>query len=80
MTTKTKLVLGLVGAAAAGVIIGILVAPESGADMRRNISRTTGSWADSLGDVFANAKGELSRMGKKGSQMANDTADRYSNA
>ena len=30
MSAKTKIVLGLVGAAAAGVIVGLLLAPDSG--------------------------------------------------
>ena len=33
MTTKSKIVLGIVGAAAAGVVVGLLLAPERGADM-----------------------------------------------
>ena len=76
MTQKTKLVLGILGAAAAGVAIGMLLAPEKGSDMRRNISKTTGSWASNLGDLFANAKGELTRAKTKGKMGARRMANR----
>ena len=40
MTTKSKIVLGIVGAAAAGVVVGLLLAPERGADMRKTIKKS----------------------------------------
>lgn len=70
MTQRTKLIVGILGAAAAGVAIGMLLAPEKGTDIRRNISRTAGSWAENLGDIFANAKGELTRASTKGKLTA----------
>lgn len=48
MTQKTKLIVGIIGAAAAGVAIGMLLAPDSGNNTRRTIGRTAGSWAFSL--------------------------------
>jgi gas vesicle protein len=78
MTSRTKVILGIVGAAAAGAAIALLLAPERGADLRTRISRTTGGWADQLTDVFANAKGEIKNLAKKGSNAASDTANRYS--
>jgi gas vesicle protein len=44
MTTRTKVILGLVGAAAAGVIVGLLVAPEKGTDMRKKVGETATDW------------------------------------
>jgi gas vesicle protein len=78
MTTRTKVILGIVGAAAAGAAIALLLAPEKGSDLRTRISKTTGSWADQLTDVFANAKGEIKNLARKGSSAATDTANRYS--
>jgi gas vesicle protein len=66
MNQRTKFILGIVGAAAAGVAIGMLLAPDSGTSTRRNISRTAGSWASSVGDLIANAKGQLTSATTKG--------------
>jgi gas vesicle protein len=80
MTQRTKLILGIVGAAAAGVAIGMLLAPDSGTATRRTISRTAGGWASNLGDILANAKGELTRATTKGkiaSRRAANRADDY---
>ncbi len=78
MTTKSKVILGLVGAAAAGVIVGLLLAPEKGTDLRRNLGKTTGDWADHLTDLFANAKGEISNLGRKASKRAGNVTESYS--
>lgn len=56
MTTRSKVLLGIVGAAAAGVIIGLLIAPEKGKDTRKKIKKTAGDWADSLGHLWAKGK------------------------
>lgn len=84
MNNKTKLILGLVGAAAAGVIVGLMLAPEKGTDMRKRISRTAGDWADHLTDLFANAKGELQNLRNKGARgarnMAGEAENRFNSA
>lgn len=79
MTTRTKVILGLVGAAAAGVAIGLLLAPEKGSDMRKKLSTTAGGWTDHLTDLFANAKGELQNWKGKGTRAASDVAKKFSN-
>ena len=79
MNTKSKVILGLVGAAAAGVLVGLLLAPEKGTDMRKKIGDTAGDWANHLTDLFANAKGELQNLKGKGAQVASDAADRLNN-
>ena len=79
MTTKSKVILGLVGAAAAGVLVGLLLAPEKGADTRKKISQTAGDWASQLSDLFTNAKEEIANLKNKGTKMASDAASRYTN-
>lgn len=79
MNTKTKIILGLVGAAAVGVVVGILLAPEKGSDVRKNIGKTAGDWADHLTDLFANAKGEIQDLGNKASRAASNAATEASN-
>jgi gas vesicle protein len=78
MSAKTKLVLGLVGAAAAGVIVGLLLAPESGADTRKKLKETAGDWGSHVGDLFSNAKDEIGNLKSKGAKAASKAAERYS--
>jgi len=59
---KSKLLLGILGAAAAGVVIGLLVAPEKGTEMRRRIRKTTDGWTDALGNLFTKAEDESDHM------------------
>jgi gas vesicle protein len=56
MTTKSKVLLGILGAAAAGVVIGLLIAPEKGKDMRKKIRKTVGDWSDELGHLWERGK------------------------
>ena len=78
MTTRTKVIMGLVGAAAAGVIVGLLVAPEKGSDMRKKVGDTATDWAGRLTDLFANAKGEVDNLKTKGANMAKEAANKFS--
>lgn len=79
MSTNSKIILGIVGAAAAGVVVGLLLAPEKGTDTRQKITKTAGDWGTQLSDLFANAKEELNNLKSKGSKVANDAASRYTN-
>jgi gas vesicle protein len=56
MSTTSKIIIGVLGAAAAGVVIGLLVAPEKGTDMRKKIRKTAGGWVDSLGQLWTRGK------------------------
>lgn len=77
MSAKTKLVLGLVGAAAAGVVVGLLLAPDSGTATRKKISSTAGGWGSHLGDLFSSAKDSVSNLTKKGTSQASDVKESY---
>lgn len=79
MNTKSKIIVGIVGAAAAGVVIGLLLAPEKGSDLRKTIKNTTGSWTDHLADLFTDAKDELGSLRKKGNRGADDAANKFNN-
>lgn len=79
MTTKSKVILGLVGAAAAGVLVGLLLAPEKGSDLRKKVKETAGGWAGHLSDLFANAKGEFDNLKNKGARAAGDAGNKFSN-
>ena len=79
MTPRSNVILGLVGAAAAGVIVGLLVAPEKGADTRKKVGDTASDWAGRLSDIFTQAKGEVDNLKTKGTKMAKDAANKFSN-
>lgn len=59
MTTKSKVLLGILGAAAAGVVIGLLIAPDKGKDTRKKIKKTAGEWAENLSHLWAKSKGAM---------------------
>lgn len=75
MSTSTKVALGVFGALAAGVIIGLLVAPEKGTEMRQRIKKTAGDWASQLGDVFSHAGQEVDQMKQKVKSTAKATTE-----
>jgi gas vesicle protein len=56
MTTTGKIALGILGAAATGVIFGLLMAPDKGSETRKRIKRTTGTWVDNVGHLFKKNK------------------------
>jgi gas vesicle protein len=66
MNTKSKVALGILGAVAAGVAIGLLIAPEKGKEIRKRIKKTAGSWADNLSHLFVRGEEELDGLKEKG--------------
>jgi gas vesicle protein len=83
MNTKSKVLIGILGAAAAGVIIGLLVAPEKGSDIRKKIKQTAGDWADNLGTMWTrgkeeaeNAASEVKDKAKQARSQAEDKANK----
>ena len=79
MTTTTKVILGLVGAAALGVTVGLLIAPEKGTDMRKKVGDTASDWAGRLSDLFSSAKDEFDNLKSKGANMAKEAANKFNN-
>jgi len=71
MNSTGKVVLAIIGAAAAGAIIGMLVAPEKGSDLRKKISDTAGDWSTQLSQLLASGKAQLENL----KQTANNTAE-----
>jgi gas vesicle protein len=73
--TTTKLIVGILGAAAAGVIIGVLIAPEKGADLRSNLKKTAEDWADEISDWMGKGKEYLSEMKNRVASEADELKD-----
>ncbi len=61
MTKNSKIFLGILGAVTAGVVIGMLIAPEKGKDMRKKIKKTADQWSDNLSHLFHAGKEKLSK-------------------
>jgi len=56
MNTTSKVVLGILGAAAAGVVIGMLLAPEKGKETRKKLKKTAEDWADKASSLWARGR------------------------
>lgn len=84
MNTKSKIILGILGAAAAGAVIGMLVAPESGNDMRKRISKAAADFAEELTKAIVNGREQLgdakNTILKEAKSLGQDAVARYSRA
>ena len=80
MSTKSKILLGIIGAAAAGAAIGMLLAPEKGSDLRKKLKKSAGDWAASLADLVATGQEELKNFTSKATDAANDYSSQAGNA
>ncbi|MEO7768229.1 MAG: YtxH domain-containing protein [Ferruginibacter sp.] len=59
MSNPNKVILGLLGAAAAGIAIGILLAPDKGGEVRKKIADKAGDIASRIGELITTNKGKL---------------------
>jgi gas vesicle protein len=55
MTSTTKIVLGMMAAAAAGAAIGVLLAPEKGSETRKKLRQNINEWLEELNALLARA-------------------------
>lgn len=86
MNSTSKTILAVMGAAAVGAIIGMLVAPEKGSDLRRKITDRTGDWTTQLSDLLAQGKEQLNSLKNQAmgsttesSAYASESEDRFDN-
>lgn len=54
--STTKLFLGILGAAATGVVVGMILAPEKGSDLRKKIRKTTDDCMRDFADWIGKGK------------------------
>lgn len=84
MNSTSKTILAVMGAAAVGAVIGMLVAPEKGSDLRRKITDATGDWTTQLSDLLAQGKEQLNSLKNKAtspaSNYASETEERFKTA
>ena len=69
MSSGTKWTLGIIGAIAAGVCIGLLIAPEKGSETRKKIADTASDWTDKLKNVFNNGREQYEDLKEKARGM-----------
>ena len=62
MNSTTKFIVSIVGAAAAGAMLGMLLAPEKGSDLRTKIRNAANDWADQLLDMVNNSREKMGEM------------------
>ncbi len=62
MENSSKVILGLIGAAAAGIAIGMLMAPDKGTEIRKKISDTVGDLTSRAGDLVSYGKDKLEQV------------------
>ncbi|MBC7904848.1 MAG: YtxH domain-containing protein [Gemmatimonadaceae bacterium] len=72
MNTTSKVILGIIGAAAAGAVIGLLLAPEKGSELRSKIKSGAGDWAKKAGDLFNAGKEEFESLKSSASKEASN--------
>jgi gas vesicle protein len=81
MNSTGKVLLAIVGAAAAGAIIGMLVAPEKGSDLRKRITDATGDWTSQLSQLLAQGKEQLQNIRQSATNEAenltSEAGDRF---
>ena len=80
MTSTSKIILSLLGATAAGIAIGMLMAPEKGAEIRKKISETANDMASKVNDLIEAGKDKISDIAgtvtKQAEGLATDAVKR----
>jgi gas vesicle protein len=62
MTSNTKIILGMLAAAAAGAAIGVLLAPEKGSELRRKIKDGIDEVMEDVSELLALGRDEMKNM------------------
>ncbi len=71
MSSTTKIVLGLLAAAAAGAAAGILLAPEKGSITRQRIKDNFNEWIDELTGMLSRASEAVTEEAPEGAKREN---------
>ena len=64
MSKNSNVVLGIITAAAAGAVIGMLFAPDKGTDLRDRVRGTVNDLASDLLDAIKNKREQYASMGE----------------
>jgi len=72
MTSNTKIILGMLAAAAAGAAIGVLLAPEKGSELRRKIKDGIDEVMEDVSELLALGKDEIKNMYKGAQEVQHE--------
>ena len=75
MNSNSKILLGVLGAAAVGAVIGMLVAPEKGKDLRNKISNNARDLAGDLAEWLNSRQKDLKDVKNTLTSSAENLAD-----
>ena len=64
MTNPNKIILGLLGAAAVGVAIGLILAPEKSSEIRQKIADKASDIASRIGEMITSGKEHIMEAGE----------------
>jgi gas vesicle protein len=76
MTSNTKIILGMLAAAAAGAAIGVLLAPEKGSELRRKIKTGIDEVMEDVAELLAIGKEEIKNMYANAEEEVEQTLER----
>jgi gas vesicle protein len=84
MSTTGKLLLGILGAAAAGAVVGMLIAPDKGTATRKKMVEGIGKFAIDLADALQSGKenviAETESYGEEAKDLVGDVKQRAKTA
>ena len=75
MKNSGNVLIGILGAAAAGVAIGMILAPQKGKDLRNDITKSAGDAIQKLSDLLTKGKEKYDEL----RSMVNEKSDEVKN-
>ena len=75
MSNPNKILLGLIGAAAVGVVVGMLLAPEKGGEIRQKIADKATDIASRIGEYVTSGKEMIGEAGGNIAAKARNLGD-----
>ena len=80
MKTSVNIFLGILGAATAGVVVGMLIAPEKGEDLRNNMKESASDLIKKLNNLILEGKEEYEVLKSSAQQEADELRAEVTNA
>jgi gas vesicle protein len=76
MTSTSKFLLSMLGAAAAGAAIALLVAPQRGADLRKKMKSGAEELTDQMGDLVSSSRKKMNEVKTRVNETMADLQER----